>query len=84
MKSRASEFVETRPIDYAYIARWWSIAMCAPATLGLLKISYMVRNHQDGYLNLHFIYFLKISGNLNLFGKIDWSMNSQQQRAGDY
>ena len=28
MKSRASEFVETRPIDHVFIARWWSIAMC--------------------------------------------------------
>ena len=37
-KSRASEFFETRPIDHVFIARWWSIAMCAPATSGLLKI----------------------------------------------
>ena len=29
MKSRALEFVETRPIDHVFIARWWSIAMCA-------------------------------------------------------
>ena len=29
MKSRASELLETRPIDHVVIARWWSIAMCA-------------------------------------------------------
>ena len=46
---------------------------------------YMVRNHQDGYpyLNLALFFFLKISGNLNFFGKIDPSMNSGRRRAGD-
>ena len=39
MKSRASEFLETRPIDHVFIARWWSIAMCAPATPGVLNSS---------------------------------------------
>ena len=33
MKSRASEFVETRPIDHVFIARWWSIAMCAQVAI---------------------------------------------------
>ena len=44
----------------------------------------MVRNHQAGYpyINLSlFLFFLKISRNLNFFGKIDWSMNSGMQRA---
>ena len=31
---------------------------------------------------LAFFLLLKISRNLNFVGKIDWSMNSKQQRAG--
>ena len=47
----------------------------------------MVRNHQDGYpyinLSLFILYILKIYRNINFCGKIDWSMNSGPQWAGD-
>ena len=40
-----------------------------------------------GWISLYklgtFFLFLKISGDLNLFGKNDWSMNSGRRRAGD-
>ena len=52
----------------------------------ILRYIHMVRNHHDGYpyINLSLKrFFLEISRHLNLFGKIDWSMNSRSQRAGD-
>ena len=32
----------------------------------------------------HNFFFLKIARNPNCFGKFDWSMNSQRQRAEEY
>ena len=51
-----------------------------------IRSTHMVRNHQDGYpyINLAlFFFFLKKSRDFNLFGKIEWSMNSEPRRAGD-
>ena len=42
---------------------------------------YIVRNHQDGYPYINML--LKIYRNINFFGKIDWSVNSGPQLAGD-
>ena len=67
MKSKASSFIKSRAAE------------------SVETRAYMVRNYQDGYpfLNLAFFFLLKISRDLNLFGKNDWSMNSGRQRAGD-
>ena len=33
-------------------------------------------------IKTYYFFLLNISRNLNIFGKIDWSMNSGQRRAG--
>ena len=53
--------------------------------VSLYIYKYMVRHNQDGYpyLNLSlFLLLLKIYGNVNFFGKINWSMNSGRRWAG--